>query len=256
MSSLPSLMIFERCRPTMIFAALVLRRPTIVAEIEFKSIPWSRFPDRLDSRKLLHDILADCPELFVVRDRIIQTQQSQAKKSAQLRQALNKVQEVYDNLQRWNSLWGPHECTEIPPSTNTPVIVNSAGSTTLAWSSVFQFESFYQANILTLHYAILILVLRFRASIRVLLGESEQDLSQQQEIYNAGLFICRSVDFHLNQTWTELGTFNLLFPMRMAYEAVGRNRTAVGIWLETMLDDISAGRKGLWRSAKAMLEIG
>jgi hypothetical protein len=44
--------------------------------------------------------------------------------------------------------------------------------------------------------------------------------------------------------------------MRMAYEAVGRNRTAVGIWLETMLDDISAGRKGLWRSAKAMLEIG
>jgi hypothetical protein len=78
----------------------------------------------------------------------------------------------------------------------------------------------------------------------------------EQAIRSAVLFICRSVDFHLNQTWTELGAFNLLFPVRMAYEAVGRGQGAVGEWLEKVLEDISAGRRGLWKSAKAVLEIG
>jgi hypothetical protein len=42
----------------------------------------------------------------------------------------------------------------------------------------------------------------------------------------------------------------------MAYEVVGRGQGAVGEWLEKVLEDISAGKRGLWRSAKAVLEIG
>lgn len=88
------------------------------------------------------------------------------------------------------------------------------------------------------------------------MGVVGEESPHEQIIRSAGFFVCRSVDFHLNQTWTELGAFNLLFPIRMAYEAVGRGQGAVGEWLEKVLQDISAGKRWLWRSAKAVLEIG
>lgn len=64
MSSLPSLLVFERCRAAMIFAAIILRKTTIVASPEWKSMPWAQHPERVTSLKLLTDIVADCPELF------------------------------------------------------------------------------------------------------------------------------------------------------------------------------------------------
>lgn len=256
MSSLPSLLVFERCRTSMILAALVLRRTTIVAKSEWKSIPWSRFPSRVDSRKLLYDILADCPELFIVRDRIMAAQESQADKSTQLQQILDEAQEVCARLHHWNESWGHHTYTEVLPPTTTPLIADTTGRSTLAWTSIFHFETLYEANVLTTYRATLILILRFIASVRIALGAVDENHVHQQEILDAGLFICRSVDFHLSQMWTELGAFNLLFPVRMAYDAVGREQSAIGLWLEKILDDISAGRRGLWKSAKSVLDIG
>ncbi|KAF3001280.1 hypothetical protein E8E13_004277 [Curvularia kusanoi] len=183
-------------------------------------------------------------------------QESQADKSAQLQQILDKAQEVRANLHQWNESWGHHAYTEILPPATTPVIADTTGGTTLAWTSVFHFETLYQANILTLYRATLILILRFITSVRTALGKVDELHVHQQEILDAGLFICRSVDFHLSQIWTELGAFNLLFPVRMAYDAVGREQSAIGLWLEKILDDISAGRRGLWKSAKAVLDIG
>jgi hypothetical protein len=259
MSSLPTLLVFERCRTSMIFAAIVLRETTIVASPEWKSMPWAQHPDRVNSLKLLTDIVADCPELFVARDQIMRAQKSQGNWDMQLQSLLAKAQEVYGSLRQWKYLWETrdHRAYEevLPPST-TPVISDVPGNPTLAWTSVLQFDSLYHANLLTLYHATLILILRFTASIRAALGVVGEVSPHEQAIRSAVLFICRSVDFHLNQTWTELGAFNLLFPVRMAYEAVGRGQGAVGEWLEKVLEDISAGRRGLWKSAKAVLEIG
>ena len=259
MSSLPSLLVFERCRTSMIFAAIVQHETTIVASTEWKFMPWAQHPDRITSLKLLTDILADCPELFVVRDQILRTQKSRGSRYMQLQPLLEKAQAVYGSLRRWEYLWEKNEHREykevLPPST-TPVIFDDSGNPTLAWASIFQFDSLYHANVLTSYHATLILILRFIASIRVALGVVCEEFAQEQLIRSAGVFICRSVDFHLNQTWTELGAFNLLFPVRMAYEAVGRGQGAIGEWLKKVLEDISAGRRGLWKSAKAVLDIG
>lgn len=259
MSSLPSLLVFERCRAAMIFAAIILRKTTIVASPEWKSMPWAQHPERVTSLKLLTDIVADCPELFAVRDQVMRTHKSQDSRDLQLQSLLDKAQEVYDSLRQWKYSWETrdHRAYEevLPPST-TPVVFDDLGKLTLAWTSVFQFDSLYHANVLTLYHATLILILRFIASILAACGAVSETFAHEQLIRSAGLFICRSVDFHLNQTWTELGAFNLLFPVRMAYEAVGRGHGAVGEWLEKVLQDISAGERGLWRSAKAVLEIG
>lgn len=258
MSSLPSLLVFERCRTSMIFAAIVLRKKTIVASPEWKSMPWAQHPDRVTSLKLLTDIVADCPELFVSRDQIAQTQKSQGSRDMQLQSLLDKAQEVHGSLRQWKHSWdtkGHRAYEEVLPPSTTPVVLDDSGNPTLAWTSIFQFDSLYHANVLTLYHATLVLILRFIASIRAALGVAGEEIAHEQRIRSAGFFICRSVDFHLNQTWSELGAFNLLFPVRMAYEAVGKSQGAIGKWLEKVLEDISAGKRGLWRSAKAVLEI-
>ena len=222
-------------------------------------MPWTQHPDRVTLLKLLTDIVADCPELFVVRDKIMRVQRSQDSRDIQLQSLLKKAQEVYGSLRQWKYSYQTKEhqaYKEVSPPSTTPVLFHVSGDPTLAWTSVFHFDSIYYANVLTLYHATLILILRFIASIRGTLGVVGEESPHEQIIRSAGFFVCRSVDFHLNQTWTELGAFNLLFPIRMAYEAVGRGQDAVGEWLEKVLQDISAGKRWLWRSAKAVLEIG
>jgi hypothetical protein len=68
MASLPCLMILEKTRPSLIFAGLVLHKRTIMSKVEWKRDPWCMHPERVDSLKLLFDILADCPLLSVLRD--------------------------------------------------------------------------------------------------------------------------------------------------------------------------------------------
>lgn len=259
MSSLPSLLVFEKCRASMIFAALVLRKTTIVAKPEWKASPWSHFPARVTSLKLLTDIVADCPELFVLRDEILQAHANQSSQYMQLQQLLEKARNTLGSLHRWNDAWvmaNGQVYTKVLPPNTIPSSIDASGQDAPLWTSVFQFESLYHANALTLYYATLILVLRLVASIQVALGECEDKSIPEQQIYDAGLFICRSVDYHLNQTWTEMGAFNLLFPLRMAYEAIGREHDAIRAWLQKVLEDVSAGRRGLWKSAKTVLEIG
>ena len=258
MSSLPSLLVFEKCRASMIFAALALRKTTILAEGDWKSLLWARFPDRINSLKLLIVILVDCPGLFALRDQILRTRTNQNSQYMQLRSLLEEAREVCGSLRQWNATWVTENgqvYTEILPSLTTPPKLDPSGRGTWTWTSVFQFESLYHANSLTLYYATLILVLRFVANVRFELGEADNESFLEQQICSAGLFICRSVDYHLDQTWTELGAFNLLFPLRMAYEAVGKEQEAIGLWLKKVLEDISTGRRGMWKSAKAMMEI-
>lgn len=258
MSSLPSLLVFEKCRASMIFAALVLRETTIVARPEWKLLPWAQFPARANSLKLLTDIVADCPELFVLRDRILHPRKDRINQHMQLRSLLEKAQRIYGNLYQWEAAWTLNNgqvYTEVLPPLTTPYNLDLSGKETPAWTSVYQFESLYHANAMTLYHATLILVLRFVDSIRVALGEVDYESIPEQS-RSAGFFICRSVDYHLNQTWTEMGAFNLLFPLRMAFEAVGKQQPAVGAWLQKVLEDVSAGRRGLWKSAKAVLDIG
>jgi hypothetical protein len=242
----------------MIFAAIVTHKSTIVAEPEWKTKPWSQHPGREDSLKRLTDIMADCPELFVLRDQLESSQKLFDYGHLPSNPLLSKVQEVLDALHQWKHRWDS-DCndayTEEAPPATTPVISDSHGKPIPAWTTIICYKSLSYANALNLYQAALILVLRFLKGIYLAL-HAHKDLEDiQGKIHSAGLFICRSVDYQLSQTWSDWGAFDILFPLRMAYEAVGRENLVIGTWLKNILYDISAGRSGPWKSAKSVLAL-
>lgn len=242
----------------MIFAAIVTRNTTIVARPEWKTLPWSQHAGRVNLLKRLTDVLADCPELFVLRGRIEQSSPIFCEQHLQMQSLLCKTQDVLNRLYQWEREWGlsvNDAYTEVSSPTTTPVVPDPSGMPTPVWSTIFHYKSLYHANALTLYHAALVLVLRFLSGVNLALNNNNESEALQAQIRDAGLAICRSVDYHLTQTWTELGSFNVLFPLRMAYEAVGREFPAIGAWLTTVLDDIAAGRRGLWKSAQSMFEV-
>jgi hypothetical protein len=249
-------MILEKTRPSIILAAIVLRQPTVLAEAKWKKDPWKLHPERIDSMKLLLDILSDCAELFVMRDRISKDSEDIGERD-EIHTIMIKGYRILEELEQWEKSWTTnvaHACIEVPSPPTAPFLPNSDGKPELIWSTVFQYDSLYTANTVTMYNAALVLVLHF---IRGLEGKTTQGISQvlQERIRTAGITICRSVDYHHGDQWGEQGGFFLLFPLRMAYDAIGKTDPVIGMWLKGVLDDIAAGRRGLWKSAKTMLSL-
>lgn len=250
MTSLPCLLILERTRASIIFAAIALHKPTVLAKSVWKTIPWTFHPDRINSMKIIFDILADCPGLQVLRDRM-QADSNEVVRGQTLRILVTKCTQILHDLERWKMDWASdasQDCTETASPPTTP---RSTGIP--IWATVLRYSSLYHANAMTSYYGALILVLQCLNSVK---PTSPEYITRLEQEHAAGLNICRSVDYHLDNRWGEQGNLNLLFPLRMAYDSVGKTNRAIEIWLRDVLDNISTGRRGLWRSAKALLEIG
>ncbi|KAF2791178.1 hypothetical protein K505DRAFT_376973 [Melanomma pulvis-pyrius CBS 109.77] len=250
------LLILERTRASIIFAAIVLHQPTNLARPEWKTRPWLFHPERIDSLKLLFDILADCPELFVLRDRI-STDPDESSKGPAVQLLSTKCRHIIRDLKQWEQDWASsasHASIEIPSPPTTPRSTDSDGKSRFIWPTILQYKSLYHAKAMTVYNGALVLVLRFLHGLRLTEDTHEREALQEQ-IHAAGLIICRSVDYHHQKTWAEQSSFGLLFPLRMAYDAVGRDHPTIEIWVKGILDDISAGRQGSWKSAKTLLEI-
>lgn len=109
---------------------------------------------------------------------------------------------------------------------------------------------------MAMYNATTILAFRFADSIHVSSGSPFEHHIRRKRISAAALSICRSIDYHQQEMWGEQGSFALLFPLRMAYDGLSEEEPIVGAWLQSVMHDISAGKQGLWRSAKSLLEIG
>lgn len=258
MASLPCLMVLERTRPSLIFAALVLRKPTIMSNAEWKHDPWCLHPERVDWLKLLFDILADCPRLFVVRDQLPSYVNEETRNAVAQNLSLD-CDRIVAGLDDWAERFTSdpsHTPDEIAAPRTTPLIEDECGALHPAWSTVFHYQSFYHANAMTIYNGAIILALRFSDSIDVGSRSSYENQMRQERISVAALSICRSVNYHQQDMWGEQGVFALLFPLRMAYDGLGEKETVVRAWLQSVMQDISVGKWGLWRSAKNLLEIG
>jgi len=258
MASLPCVMILERTRPSLIFAGLVLRKPTIMSNIEWKRDPWCLHPERVDSLKLMFDILADCPSLFVLRDKLSSYPDEETRMTA-VQSLSEEFRRVVASLDSWGERFASdpsHTPDEIPAVRTTPIIEDEYGTLRSAWSTVFRYQSLYHANAMAMYNATTILAFRFADSIHVSSGSPFEHHIRRKRISAAALSICRSIDYHQQEMWGEQGSFALLFPLRMAYDGLSEEEPIVGAWLQSVMHDISAGKQGLWRSAKSLLEIG
>jgi len=147
-----------------------------------------------------------------------------------------------------------HTPIEFPAPSTSPIVKDEHGSLAPAWSTVFRYQSLYYANTMTVYKGALIMVFRVLDSISV---DSLYDHDTRETLMLAAArFICRSFDYHREAQCGGQGNFDLLFPLRMAYDIICAKEPAIGTWISGLLHDMSAGRRGLLKSAKSLLYIG
>jgi hypothetical protein len=234
----------------------VLQKPTILARLEWKTDPWLLHPERINSGKLLCDILTDCPELYELRDQLLKEPDG-IKKQANIRNLIQKCHSILTRLEQWGDDWAidiSKVCIEVPAPPTTPQALDSNGRFAPLWSTILHFDSLDQSNSVTMYNGALILVLQFFQGL-ILMEKGHNNQELQSRIHDAGMIICRSVEYHYRQPWGERGGFFLFFPLRMAHNAVGKNNAVIDLWLKGILNEIATGRRGFWKSAKSLLEI-
>ena len=256
-SSPSGLSTLERARLPIISAALLLHRPTVFAKPEWKLLPWSRYPDRKNLLQNLLDILADCPGLFIEKDGI-DTGLSGQEANAGYQLLSEKARGLIEELAQWEKVWTAHhpECyhERLSPAT-TPTSSALHGQVLPIWSTVLEYQSLYHAKAMTLYNTTRILLLKYTQEVslpkRELAGE-EQVFSR--DIFAAGMKICRSMDYYLDHIQKGTGDFFLLFPLRMAFDAVGPCNWEIRAWLKNVLHLVSSGPVSRWAAAKSILD--
>jgi hypothetical protein len=252
-AALPLLTLFEKSRANMIFSAMLLRKPTLLSTPEWKDVPWRLHPNRIDAMKTLHDILADCADLFYLREAVHEGEPSTVDTQT-VDELLEKVCTIISELDGWKATWAnsaAYRSTEVPVSD----MAQSRGSEQLVkppWTSVLRYESFNVANVMVLYYGMIIMIHTVVQEMRTELG-LQQLGNTTNIIHEAGLTICRSADYHLDVGWASTGSLLLLFPLRMAVKAVGNSDPAINAWLKEILESIANGSAGRWHYAQHIL---
>jgi hypothetical protein len=210
--------------------------------------------------QFLIDILADCPGLFIHKEEI-ESSPSSWERSIEYAKLRNNIYNVLDQLNQWEQSWetnnGKCSC-EVPAPVTTPIIVNHWGRSVPAWETVIEYKSLYHANTIVMFNATVIMV-QLLADQLTFSGELPRDSQKKGSFpdrkFAAGLTICRSVEYHIQSMQKGAGSFFLLFPLRMAYDAIGRSNAVIGAWLQNVLQQIQNGQSGRWATAKYLLDI-
>jgi hypothetical protein len=252
-AALPLLTLFEKSRANMIFSALLSRQATVLSTLEWKTVPWRYHPDRIDALKTLHDILADCADLFYLRE-TMHKREFLGLDIQTLSELDEKAYTVIFELDAWKATWAnsaAYRTTEVHVSD----MAQSKGRRQRVkppWTSVLRYETFYHASVMVLYHGMAIMIYTVVQEARAALGLDEHE-DTTKIIYEAGLTICRSADYHLDVGWASTGSLLLLFPLRMAAKAVGNSDPAANTWLKETLESIASGSAGRWHYAQHLL---
>ncbi|KAF2107059.1 hypothetical protein BDV96DRAFT_654149 [Lophiotrema nucula] len=244
--TLPALMLMERTRVSIIFAALVTRQQTIIARPEWKTIPWALFPDRKTPMQRLLDIFADCPALLFTQTGLKKGSSGERNhdKYQNLLQATENLLEGLDHFQDgWKSTH-QESIWEVASPETTPFTLDEEENLVPFWTSVLHYKSLDDANVVMLGSAIRIfLLLIYLDSTPSREWGITESVSAQ--LIQAGTTICRTVDYQLQETRKGASNHLLIWPLKMAYDALGRENPLLGEWLGNHLDNIANGLAGI-----------
>lgn len=222
--------------------------------------------ERKTSTQRLIDFLADCPALFIDRDRLFSDQCAAIEKTTGMIDVLNRAHDLLQQMEFWEKQWErehPGYCYEVSTRLSIPNLTNPnyEEDDVPAWSTVLDYITLDHANTMVVYNGALILLLNLVQSILQkgdLPVASDNNMSTYlpKKMTTAGLNICRSVEYHLQSLRQGAGSFYLLFPLRMAYDAVGRDNREIGFWIQDILKQIQDGKTGRWAAAKYLLNLG
>ena len=181
------------------------------------------------------------------------------------RDTINRISTILDDLEAWKTRWNQEleeACFEVAAPLTSPVVLTVEGEIVPVWSTVIHYKSLSAANQIAFYKAILILLLKLVEDLLPFTdGQSFPDGPVYPRMYAAGIDICRSVDYHVLQYQARAASFNLLFPLRLAWQAVGHSNSSVGQWLEHILHMVAFGTSdgkstlgGKWAVARYLLK--
>jgi len=84
-------------------------------------------------------------------------------------------------------------------------------------------------------------------------SKNEIPPNMAKEHRQSAIEICRVVDYHLQEVQDGAGSLILLFPLRLAWQALDGNKTIEGAWLFKVSTDVKHGFRGRWRMTAHML---
>ena len=214
-----------------IFRSLIERKRTFLEEETWKVIPWAKYPETKNSMHYLQDILCNFPGFCEDRLDIDAAAAREEDVTTQWRTLEAKLITNFRNLVRWRWQWdadNPGVAYEkhIDPSS---LSVDSEGP---LFDSILHFKNLERAAELVLYNTTL-----------QMLGHFYQDITKSP-IYGPAMSIwppmerpwptnpltlpseslqpedilseiCRSVEYHLNESHASSGAFALMFPLRI-----------------------------------------
>jgi hypothetical protein len=127
-----TLAFLAKSQSSIIMADLALHKPTIFSRPEWKHVPWTLQPERRTAIHDLHDILADCTELYAMKDK----QDAEAitdHGSPMYQTILDTINDILAQLDQWQSGWNilhsgfreVSSCSRKPPSQIGPDGISS-----------------------------------------------------------------------------------------------------------------------------------
>jgi hypothetical protein len=253
---LPDRAILQTSRPSVIFAAILLHKTTILSQTCWKTIPWDENPSQKDLFQYLVDILTDCPQLFVLKDQMY-TSKVTEEALILARELEEHTQSLLAQLESWKASWDAIQgdyCSETPVTSSTPSMISPNGNRIPFWKTNLEYNTMRQADAITIYNATIILFLKILQEVAYPCALFST-VQLPERMYAAGIEICRSAEYHLRIMREGAGSFYLLFPLRMAWDAIGKFEPAIGFWLEEVLQKIQSGAAGRWAIAGNLLNI-
>lgn len=242
---------FQIARLTIAYASLVCRKPTILAQPEWKIVPWAKEPQSKSHYQYLVDVLIDCPTLLCMKDKALAIPRSDAQARAKrdfVAQACLRLEQLREWKQGWE-LIEAGSCSDVPALADTPLCYDSTTDTLVpAWKSRYIFTSTYHCQAIALYHSIRIHIHRMMRS-QDDRADTINIATSQSETFESGIEICRCINYHLDMAQKGDPSFTLRFPLRMAWEGVQEQEPSVGAWLQAILQIIRTSTTNRWAVA-------
>ena len=251
----PARNLYEAVRATIIFACLVLDRPSPLAHPDWKTIPWILEPESKKPLQYLYDILADVPFIFKERERIVDDSLQYSEVAADCSALIDQIEEMITQLGTWYKKWWAEHEPDLFEVDDLGSLKAEDDDSPLLWETTLHFASLQIAHEYCVYYGTRIMLKTLSRSMKIL--DPNKDLEEisklATEARKGSIEICRCVDYHLLDYQVGAGSLFLLFPLRMAWQGLGGNSSREGQWLVDISKQISKGQKGWWESASHLL---
>lgn len=233
--------LFRSNRLYIILASLATSTSTFISDPEWIEKPWRLSSVSKQTGDTLLDILVELPALV-----------ERSRKQIDVSSITSDALAVLNKLDKWWEHW-----RFLPSSRMSDVEAKQDHEGLKTWTTEISCVSLYAANSYAMYNATVILAIDTAVksagpkNLKLGCGEISRLLFK---IRHAALEICRIIDFHLTHAYGRMSELILIWPIRMAWMALGKGSTPEGRWLELRNEEINH-RRGYWEVASQTFHV-